>query len=229
MKRKQLLGSVREALIFPFAYFLSLFWFVPLHAKNAKGKPIVLLHGYLNSAFVWFYMKRKLEKEGFGPIYTINLGFPFASLETFAQNLKNRLEALSSKTGHITWTCVGHSMGGLVAALYSKNYAKTVFFKDIICLGSPFKGTKMNFLGFGRCTKQMAYQYPLLVDLHQWVENQNQITFKSISSGIDHIVVPFESSQVGKEKVFLMDVGHGSMLFSHQTERQLKEWLKAIN
>lgn len=229
MKTQHIIGMIKELIIFPLAYVFSLFWFIPLKPKKKEGKPIVLIHGYLNSAFVWFYIKRKLEKQNLGPIYTINLGFPFLSLEKFAENLQSRLEKISNKTGHKTWIGVGHSMGGLVAALYAKDYAKEIKFSDIICMGSPFNGTKMNYLGFGKCVRQMAFEFPLLKDLHIWAENQNTITFKSISSGIDHIVVPYQSSQVGKEKIFLPNVGHGSLLFSGESVEHLTNWIKMIN
>src|SRR3990167_766851 len=56
-----------------------------LPAGSAKGRPILLIHGYVNNGSVWIYQKKQLKKAGFGPIYTMDLGYPFHSIVDYAE------------------------------------------------------------------------------------------------------------------------------------------------
>ena len=107
--------AIKHGTIFFGTYFLSIFGYLKMHWQGKKEKkwPILLIHGYLNSNLVWLYFGKQLKNRGFGPIYTINLGWPFGSIENYAQKVALKVEKIKEETGKAKVILVGHSMGGL--------------------------------------------------------------------------------------------------------------------
>lgn len=84
-----------------------------------------------------------------GPIYTIDLGSPFLSIEEYAEKVKEKAKQIAHETGHTKLALIGHSMGGLVSAYYAIHLAPEGSIRSVITLGSPMQGTKVAFFGVG--------------------------------------------------------------------------------
>lgn len=192
-----------------------------------KGKPVLLVHGYINHSSVWMLQKIKLEKAGIGPIYTINLGHPFKSIREYAEKVKLKAEAIAKETGHKELVLVGHSMGGLVSAWYATHLAPPESVTDVITLASPFEGTPMAYMALGPNAREMRRNSEFLQQLKAAMANHPQIRFHHIATKSDHLVIPGHTAAITNNPHFIYeDIGHGSLLYSTRVTDQICEWIK---
>ncbi len=96
------------------------------YTDSEKGeKPIVLLHGYLESLEVWDDFVRRLTRDGYRVI-TLDLpghGISEVVGEVHSMEfLADTVAALLAKIGVEKCTLVGHSMGGYAALAFAKKY-----------------------------------------------------------------------------------------------------------
>lgn len=191
--------------------------------EAAKGKtPILLVHGYLHNSSGWHGMRQQLEKQGLGPIYTINLGGPFDSIEDYAQRVKAKVESIGCKD----LILIGHSMGGLVSSEYATTHAQSdqVNVKAIITLGSPMNGTYIASFGLGQCARQMRHgpANTYLTDLHRRMRESKDVAFYHFGSRTDLIVRPTESALMPGAKCFeAKSCGHATFLFSKEVAEKV--------
>jgi len=205
-----------EFLAFAFCYFM-----IPFHKerkwkKHRSKKGLILVHGYLTNAMAFSYHGHQLKKAGFGPIWAINLGNPFLTIENYAQRLKKKIDIMQKKFTLDEVVLIGHSMGGLVAGYYALHLNERGLVKQVISLGTPFKGTKVAKVGLGKCAKEMESGSPFLETFLKDLVSQNKVRVDQIATSFDQVVVPYTSSLLEKElgsKYVLEDLGHASLLF----------------
>jgi triacylglycerol lipase len=197
--------------------------FLPAPGKSKRaGQPILLVHGYINHGNVWLLHKWRLERAGLGPVYTISLGHPFKPIGHYAAKVQAMAEQIERETGRNDLTIVGHSMGGLVSALYACTLAKPGSVKSVITLGSPFAGTPIARIGLGQNARQMQPGAQFLRELKGYMQ-RSSLTFHHIAAKKDQIVVPGLSALNGQGTVF--DMGHASLLYSKGVSKKLIEIL----
>ncbi len=194
-------------------------------AGNLSGQPILLVPGYVNDSSVWFYQRWKLQKAGLGPIYTLNYGHPFRSIHHYAQKVKEKAEQIARETGRDDLILIGHSMGGLVAAVYATQLAPSGKVTDLITIATPFKGTIMAHLGLGPNAREMRPNSSLLKELE--LSKALPFRFYQIATKTDGLVRP-NSALVGHhpDKQYLLDgIGHASLAYSKKVAEKIVEWL----
>lgn len=133
-----------------------------------RGRPVILLHGWLGSWALWRDTMEVLSKEfrtysldffGFGESLDRSANF---SVSNFVQLVNQFMERLGIPKAPI----VGHSMGGTVALGVALKYPqKTV---KTIVIGSPIDGESLNFflkLSGYRGIAHLVYSLPLVLDL----------------------------------------------------------------
>lgn len=209
-------------------YPLGFISFEPKSNKTLFGQPILLVHGYLHNSSAWLYMKRRLKAEGFGPLYTINLGSPLHSIEEYAEQVKEKAQEIARQTGRSDLTIIGHSMGGLVGSYYAANLAPQDTVKNVITLGSPLNGTKLAGIGIGECAKEMRYQSNFVKALNEAISRVST-RFFNITSQSDLIVVPNDSAKFSDPKCesnAIPDLGHISYLFSDSVADNVLDYLQ---
>ena len=103
--------------------------------------PVLLLHGVGCNAAVWTSMRRYLEAQGLGPVYALSYGPPFDSIETFAPQVAAKIAQIEADTGARQVVIVAHSMGGLVARSYLRQYGGA-HVRRIISIGTPYRGSR---------------------------------------------------------------------------------------
>jgi pimeloyl-ACP methyl ester carboxylesterase len=186
-----------------------------------EGTPILLVHGYVNSASVWIYIRQFLAKGGFGPIYALSLGSPFASIRDHAKKVAARAEQIRRETGKSELILIGHSMGGLVSSYYATQLAPFDSVQKLITIASPLKGTYMAKLALGANGREMEPRSPFLKEL-------THIPCYNIGTKTDQLIVPASSSLLGTDPTHHMmfeDLGHASLLYSPRVASQLKIFL----
>lgn len=218
-----------HAMTFEFFAFLGVaaMRLIPIREKiSGKGKPILLVHGYINNSSVWALQKKRLESLGFGPIYTINLGHPFLSIRTYAEKVKTKAEAIARETGSKQLILIGHSMGGLVSSWYATHLASPNTVTDVITIGSPLSGTSMARIGLGPNAREMEPNSLLLKELQLKISQNKQIRFSHIATRSDQLVIPGNSAIIAGNRQFILeDIGHASLLYSSRVTDKISEWL----
>lgn len=210
-----------------FLRVISLFPFKKKMPASSSQCPILLVHGYLDADFVWFFHKRFLRKRGFGPIYTINLGSPFASIDVFVEKVRKKAEEIAKETGRSDLVLIGHSMGGLVSTYYALQ--QTQHNLRVITIGSPLKGTFMAKFGLGRCAREMEIGSELLKKIQKAETHQS---LYHIATTTDQLIFPYHSallvSDPSKTHLF-HDLGHIALIFSPRTVEKICEWLSSVD
>ncbi len=221
---KRIYAIIFDIFFLSFSYLMLPLSFFRPKVKSGRKTPILLVHGYANSSAIWIYQLLSLKKRGLGPIYTINLGYPFSSIEKYSEKLKKKIEEIGSDKIIL----IGHSMGGLVASYCALNLKPKVKVTDIITIGSPLHGTKVAILGPGKCAKEMRYQSEFTRDLVNKIKANKSIRFFCIGSKVDHVVVPNASSLLGdrsEDEYLLDDIDHVSMVFQSKISNKIAQWL----
>ncbi|MCU0498377.1 MAG: alpha/beta hydrolase [Anaerolineae bacterium] len=133
-----------------------------------RGRPVLLLHGWLGSWALWRNTIEVLSKEfrvyaldffGFGESFDRNLNF---SVTNFVQSVDQFMERL----GIVKAPLVGHSMGGTVSLSAAIRYPERIVKATVI--GSPIQGSSLNLLlklaGY-RGTASIIWTTPSLLKL----------------------------------------------------------------
>ncbi len=196
--------------------------------EKGKGTPILLVHGYLHNSSAWPYIRNRLQRAGHGPIYTINLGHPFRSLQTHAGAVHKKVEEIRQATSQPHLILIGHSMGGVVASLYAATIAPRGVVKQIITLGSPLKGTLLAHIALGRCGRELIPGSPTLHALAQAVHARTDLQFHHITSNTDGVVFPPKNTCFDgtKSHYVVNHLGHMAILYAPSISDQLLYWMR---
>lgn len=201
--------------------------FIPANeVVRGQGKPILLVHGYMNHGSVWRFPKKRLETLGLGPIYTIHLGHPFRSIRHYAQKIKEKAEKIAKETGRKDLILIGHSMGGLVSGWYATQLAPVHTVTDVITIGTPLFGTPVAHIGLGPNAREMEPNSTFLKELRAGIARKKGVRFYHLATKTDQLVFPVSSAILPENEHFIFeDIGHASLLYSKRVTDQIARWL----
>lgn len=199
--------------------------------------PVLLVHGYLNHQLDWLWFFKKLEGySDMGPVFALNLTPAFAPMSQLALDIKDKIAEIRQLTGASQIILVGHSMGGLVSSFFTEYLAGLNEVAMVITLGSPFQGTQMAALGYGKNVVEMQPQSPFLKELNSRIL-QSRVPYYAIASKIDNMVIPWQSgllpietNEIGENTpntLVLEDHGHLRFLISPVVVEQVYQWIHA--
>ena len=232
----RLLGCWLYALVFEVVPVTVTFFLRPigyltnqeLFVGAAKGRPILLIHGYLHDSSAWLLFKRRLSRWGFGPIYTINLGYPFRSICDYANQVAAKAEQIARQTGRKDLVLIGHSMGGLVSSWYATKIAPNPKDLQIITIGSPLKGTYAAYIALGANGREMLPGSSFVQELSQAINMNANLQYYHIGSLSDQIILPSSSALRGvnpEREYCVEDLGHMTLLFSPRVVKKVADWI----
>lgn len=145
-----------------------------LHYESiGRGRPVILLHGWINSWDVWRDLMISLAKTGRYRVYALDFwGFGDSAkisgvsqqtvfqIDSYVEMVRQFMDSLGIQEAPI----FGHSMGGTVALQISLTYPERV--EKVAVVGSPIIGSSLNpFLqlaGYGAIAK-LVWRYPILL------------------------------------------------------------------
>lgn len=174
-----------------------------------SGRPILLVHGFMQTRSSFALLAPRLSGCGLGPIYSINLPALDVNLLHQAQLLSERIDQIRLATGAKTIDVVAHSTGGLAVRLAERGrHASRI--RRLVTLGTPHHGTQVAHVVFGPVARDMRPGSDLLLSLP--IPPVGQLV--SISSSHDFCVIPPESAQVGPlgRDILVQHVGHLALL-----------------
>jgi triacylglycerol esterase/lipase EstA (alpha/beta hydrolase family) len=187
-------------------------WLMPDPSPAPAGLPILLLHGVGCNAGVWSGFRRHLEGCGIGPVYALSYGPPLAAIEHFADQVADRIAGIEAATGASQVVLVGHSMGGLVARAYLRQYGGAKV-RRLITLGTPHQGSMHAWLMAGQSLAQMRPANAWLAALNSNANGAGGVPVASIWSWHDSMVTPQTSSRIDwGENIILTGIAHNALL-----------------
>ena len=222
-------AMVFEAFYFPLIILLAPIGFLWKQRSSKKGKrPILLVHGYANNSIVWVYYRWKLNRFGFGPLYTVNLRGLFRPISVYAEQIREVAALIEMETGIKELILIGHSMGGVVSFLYATKLAAPGKITDLITIGSPLKGTIVARFGVGPNARELQRDSKLLKEIKEDISFYKEMRVYHVATKTDELVIPYTSEIIGgssERRLILNDVGHVSLLFSSRVLQQIVFWL----
>nr|WP_315397946.1 alpha/beta fold hydrolase [uncultured Duganella sp.] len=174
---------------------------------NARGLPVLLIHGYACNSGYWRPMSKLLARAGISH-YGIDLEPPGASIDDFVPQVRAAVERLCADTGSSQVIVLAHSMGGLVARAYLRRHGAGRIAR-VITLGTPHHGTALAGFGPGSNALQMRRDSPWLAALAANEADLQRALFSSIYSVHDNIVAPHDSGVLpGARNLMFGAIGH---------------------
>ena len=181
-------------------------------APTAAALPIVLIHGVLVNDGVWLTFKRYFASHDIGPVYTVNYGPPLGDIESFARQLAAKIDAVRAATGAGRVALIGHSMGGLVARAYLRQFGSDRVAR-LVTIGTPHHGSMLAWTFPGRCLAQMHPGDPWLAELNRREGAPLSTPVTAIWSRHDSMVAPQSSCTLAcAENIALLGIGHNALL-----------------
>ncbi|UQV44894.1 alpha/beta fold hydrolase [Janthinobacterium lividum] len=201
-------------------------------ATDARGLPVLLIHGYVCNRGYWAQLSRQLAQAGVAHD-AIDLEPIGADIEEFVPQVEQAIEALCARTGSDRAIIVAHSMGGLVARAWLRHYGAARVAR-IITIGTPHHGTALAKLAAGTNARQMSRiggapsDWLALLAASETPELRALIT--SIYSHHDNIVAPQASAQLpGARNLAFGGIGHVALASDARVLRQLLEEITIKN
>jgi triacylglycerol esterase/lipase EstA (alpha/beta hydrolase family) len=183
---------------------------------SAARRPVILLHGFAMNQTQWWWMGRRLQKRGSGPLYGMTY-FSLQSVARSARHLSQFVERVREKEHGARVDIVAHSLGGVVARYYIERLGGEAAVERVITIGSPHHGSATGRLApLIPATRDMGSASPLLAELGPLREARPRVSYTSIWSRADAIIVPPESSAIspaGEDCIF-DDLGHLTLVVS---------------
>lgn len=210
---------------------LPIGWFPGRKTKCSLGaqdaNPVLLIHGYLVNRSNFLMLQRRLRRDGYRCIHTINLWPPWASIPQFSSLVKDKVEKIICETRASKIDIIAHSMGGLVARYYVKRLGGGARVNRCISLGTPHHGSKLALLSFGRCGRQMIPHSSFLIDLNSGGASSNHVSCVCIYSPHDEFIFPHNSAVLPPPaKIIKLDyLGHASLLLCLRSYKAIKRSL----
>ncbi len=224
-----LLGEVLASILLFVVLQAFTRWLLPTNVPRQRNGPrprVLFIHGYFCNSGLWLFHRLALEARGF-QCTSIDLEPPWGSIDRFAQQVAQQLDAMRSKAPEASIVLVAHSMGGLVArAALTGSGAMNV--AKVVTLGTPHRGTKLAHWGVGQCARQMQPDGPWLKALTD--VPSLDVPFVSLWSQHDNFMAPADTPLLpGSRTVALRGLGHLSLALSIEVQQLLIDELEAVS
>lgn len=181
--------NVAVICLFPFGFFRRM-W-VPAAGGTKGGPVVVLVHGIYHNPGAWVYYQWRLKRKGYRRIYAFRYGSWKTGFWEIYKELETWMKGVERDSSGEDIVLVGHSLGGLLAKTYAgrRGESGSSAIRRVITLGTPFKGSKMVVLGFGKLSESLQYQGPLVKELEQY-NPLTTLPCVALYSPVDNVVLP---------------------------------------
>jgi triacylglycerol esterase/lipase EstA (alpha/beta hydrolase family) len=205
---------------------IPLGWVLPRCTAAAAQGPIILVHGWGLNRGCWWLLRRRLRRDGWGPVCAVDYRSINADIEAAARQLRDVVESIDREHPAKPLTLIGHSLGGLVIRCFARRYPAPRV-RRIVTIGTPHFGTELARLP-SPTHRRLAPGSALLAALNAGDRLPQQFDVIAIHSSFDAMVLPASSAHYPLAfNIQLNDVGHNALLFSAKVYRLLAENLLA--
>ncbi len=185
---------------------------------RAVGLPVLLVHGYACNAAFWSPWCARLTRARISHS-AVTLEPVAAAIDDYAPQIEAAVRELRVASGSDKVVIVCHSMGGLVARAWLRQYGAAQVAR-IVTLAAPHHGTARASVGLGRGARQMRrVDGAAGADGNQWLSSlaatetaAERALITSLFSHHDNIVEPQLSAYLpGARNIALAGLGHVAM------------------
>ncbi len=211
----EVFAAIAVVALVPAGWFLS-----PRDMQTRPRGPLVLVHGWSLNRGCWWWMRRRLARDGFGPIYAFEYPSLSADVETAAEQLKAFLDGLGPQAAPLT--LIGHSLGGLVIRYLARRH-RIPSVRRLVTLGTPHYGT---LLAAPRSPwqKRLAPGSALINQLNALDRVPFQYDVIALYSTFDAMILPWTNARYPEAfNIQVSGIGHNMMLFSPRFYVLLRE------
>lgn len=182
---------------------------------------IVLVHGFISTGKIFFYIKKQLESFGhkcFAPtLKPIDARY---GIEDLAIKLKDFIKnniGTDSK-----FVLVGFSLGGIVCRYYLQEMGGINNVTKLFTVSAPHHGSFMSYLYPGKGIKQLRPNSLFLKSLQEKEHLLNGLELYSYRTPFDLMIIPNKSSvwDIALNKSFV-SIMHSSMLINRNLVREI--------
>jgi len=192
--------------------------------RDSDRVPVLLVHGYGCNSGYWAHLVPLLDRERISHV-SIDLEPVAGSIDGYAPLIEARVRELCAATGAARIAIVAHSMGGLAARAWMREYGSARVAR-LVTLGTPHHGTALARFGLGANAVQMRRDGAWLRDLAAAEGPEVRARIVSLYTHHDNIVAPQDSSVLpGARNVAFGGVGHVAL---GSNPRVLAEVLRAL-
>ncbi|MFE5487724.1 esterase/lipase family protein [Streptomyces sp. NPDC056527] len=175
-------------------------------AGTGTGRPVVLLHGFVDNRSVFVLLRRSLTRHGRHPVESFNYSPLTCDLRTAAELLGRHVEELCARTGHREVDLVGHSLGGLIARYYVQRLGGDTRVRTLVMLGTPHSGTAAApWVGAHPLIRQMRPGSEVLRELAEPAPGC-RTRCVSFWSDLDQVMVPVETARLDHPDLLVHNV-----------------------
>jgi triacylglycerol lipase len=157
--------------------------------------PVILIHGIDDTVRLFRRMQPFLERRGFS-VHSFNLtpNDGKASLSLLARQVESYVRE-RLRTGE-PFDLVGFSMGGMIARYYVQRLGGLARVRRLITIAAPHRGTWTAYLRNNPGARDMRPGSPFLKDLNRDADSLGGLSFTSIWTPLDLMIVPSTSSRL---------------------------------
>lgn len=178
----------------------------PTATITPGGRPVVLLHGFVDNRSVFVMLRRALTRHGRDCVESLNYSPLTCDLRRAAELLGRRVEEIRARTGHAEVDIVGHSLGGLIARYYVQRLGGDARVRTLVMLGTPHSGTTVAPLADAHpLVRQMRPGSAVLRELAGAAAGC-QTRFVSFWSDLDQVMVPVETARLDHPDLLVHNV-----------------------
>jgi triacylglycerol lipase len=182
---------------------------------------IVLVHGFISTGKIFFYIKKKLEAQGhkcFTPtLKPIDAKY---GIEDLALKLKTEIDncvELDSK-----FVLIGFSLGGIICRYYLQELGGIARVNKLITISAPHHGSYLSYIYPGKGMKQLRPKSEFLKNLETKEHLLKSIKSFSYRTPLDLMIIPNNSSvwKIATNKRIISPM-HSSMLINSKLVKEI--------
>ncbi len=193
-------------------------------ARNPRGLPVLLIHGYGCNSGYWHSMSQRLADARISH-HAVNLEPILTNIDNYVPIIDRAVDALLRDSGQSKIIVVAHSMGGLATRAYLRDHGSSRIAK-VVTLGTPHKGTGLANHGAGENSRQMRHEFANGGSASAWIlklaateSAATRSLFVSVYSHHDNIVAPQMSAHLdGAVNIELRGIGHVAMALNAEVQ-----------
>lgn len=175
---------------------------------------IVLVHGFISTSKIFFFIKKKLEAQGnkcYSPtLKPIDAKYGIEDLAIKLKDyIKNNLEADSK------FVLVGFSLGAIICRYYLQELRGIDRVNQLITISAPHHGSYLSYIYPGKGMKQLRPKSDFLKNMEAKEFLLKSINLFSYRTPLDLMIIPNNSSvwKIATNKRFISPM-HSSMLIN---------------
>jgi len=182
---------------------------------------IVLVHGFISTGKIFYYIKKKLEAQGhrcFTP--TLKPIDAKHGIEDLAIKLNAYIENNSELASK--FALVGFSMGGIICRYYLQELNGIKRVDKLFTISSPHYGSYTSYLYPGKGIKQLRPKSKFISELEEKGNLLKGLKIYSYRTPFDLMIIPNKSSvwKIAANKRFF-SIMHSSMLINSKLVKEI--------